>query len=78
MAPGRLDTSPRFARPDDIYELLVGATRGLDDARARLVQAKLVLLLANHIGDPEVIGEAIAIARKDIEVEEPGGGAPAT
>jgi hypothetical protein len=63
---GRLDTSPRFSRPDDVYEMLVGATRGLDDSQARLVQAKLILLLANHIGDPEVLAEAIAVAREDV------------
>ena len=72
----RLDTAPRLARPDDVYEMLVAATRGLDERQARLVQSKLILLLANHIGDPEVLAEAIAIARQGVAEEvEPGGGA---
>ena len=69
----RLDTTPRLARPDDVYELLVAATRGLDDRQARLVQSKLILLLTNHIGDPEALAEANALARRGVAGEEPGG-----
>ena len=38
----------------------------LDDDTARLVMAKLILLLANHVGDAEVIDQAIAATRKDV------------
>lgn len=69
-AVARLDTSPRLVSPDDVYEMLVAATRGLDERRARLVQSKLILLLANHIGDAEVLAEAIAIAREGVAEEE--------
>lgn len=58
-----LRTGPRLARPDDLYNLLMDAHRDLDDAESRKLDAKLVLLLANHIGDMAVIEAAVKIAR---------------
>ena len=60
-----LNTAPNLAAPDDFYEQLIAAHQGLDDAQSALVNAKLVLLLANHIGDGEVLAQAIAAARED-------------
>jgi len=60
----RLDSEPRIADPDGFYERLIAAHRGLDDAQSALVNAKLVLLLANHIGDADVLAQAIAAARE--------------
>ena len=59
----KLITEPRVADPDGLYATLVAAYRGLDEAASRRLNAKLILLLANHIGDAEVVEEAIAIAR---------------
>ena len=50
-----LNTEPNLAAPDDFYEQLIGRTAGLTEAQSALVNAKLVLLLANHIGDPDVL-----------------------
>ena len=58
-----LRTDPGFADPDALTALLMDAHRGLDDAASRKLDAKLVLLLANHVGDLEVVREAIAVAR---------------
>lgn len=58
-----LNTEANIQRPDDFYETLINAQRGLDDDQAALMNAKLILLLANHIGDSDVLGEAIAKAR---------------
>jgi hypothetical protein len=52
--------------PDDFYERLIAMHRGLSDEQSALVNAKLVLLLANHIGDPEVLAQAMAAARKGV------------
>jgi hypothetical protein len=60
---GKLLTEPRIARPDDFYGALIEAHRGLEEAASRRLDAKLILLLANHIGDREVIEEALATAR---------------
>ncbi|WP_338415021.1 DUF2783 domain-containing protein [uncultured Sphaerotilus sp.] len=47
---------------DDFYDLLIDTHRGLDDDTSRLVNARLILLLANHIGDMAVLREALAAA----------------
>jgi hypothetical protein len=57
-----LDTTPRLAEPDALYAALMQAHRGLDDAASRRLDARLVLILANHIGDMAVLREAIALA----------------
>ena len=62
----KLNTEPNLAAPDDFYEQLLATHRGLSDAQSALVNAKLVLLLANHIGDAAVLGEAMAAAREGV------------
>ena len=61
-----LNTEPNLAAPDDFYEDLIALHRGLSEAESALVNAKLVLLLANHVGDPEVLAAAMAAARADV------------
>ncbi len=62
---GELRQDLGFDDADAVYEALIDMIGDLDDDTARLVMAKLILLLANHIGDAEVIDQAIAAARKD-------------
>ena len=57
-----LDLSPRLADPDGLFEALVEAHCGLGPEASRRLDARLVLLLANHIGDVEVVKQAIAAA----------------
>jgi hypothetical protein len=61
-----LDTSPRLSDPDALFALLVAAHRDLGEADSRRLDAKLVLLLANHIGDMAVLRQAIALASEGI------------
>ena len=63
----KLSTESRLARPDDVYARLIEAYRDLDEAESHKLSAKLILLLANHIGDPEVLEEALAVARSEAE-----------
>lgn len=58
-----LVTDTRFARPDDVYQALIDSHRDLTAEQSATLNAKLVLLLANHIGDPDVLTEALRIAR---------------
>ena len=51
---------------DRFYEQLVHSHRGLSDAQSEQLNARLVLLLANHIGDLRVLQEALELARKDL------------
>jgi hypothetical protein len=60
---GKLATESRFADPDRAYRVLVEARRGLDEGAAADLDARLVLILANHIADIDVLDEAIALAK---------------
>jgi hypothetical protein len=59
-----LSTSSNFARPDDAFRAVVEAHRGLSDEQSADLDAALVLILANHIGDLDVLHEAIALAQR--------------
>jgi len=59
----KLVTASQFSNPDEAYEALVDAHRGLSDDASVALNARLVLVLANHIGDLEVLKEAIALAK---------------
>ena len=63
---GTLSTEPNLAAPDVFYEELIGLHRGLTEGESALVNAKLILLLANHVGDPDVLRAAMAAARQDV------------
>jgi len=62
---GKLVTTSQFADPDAAYVALVDARRGLSETAAAALDVRLVLLLANHIGDMDVLREAIIVAQKD-------------
>ena len=59
-----LSTSSNFEKPDDAFRAIVEAHRGLNDAQSADLDAALVLVLANHIGDLAVLREAIDLARR--------------
>lgn len=67
-----LNTEPNLGSPDDFYERLIATHRGLTDDESALVNAKLVLLLANHVGDPAVLAQAMAAAREGVGAEPQG------
>ena len=54
---------PNIADPDGFYEELINAQRELSDAQADMLLAKLVLILANHVGDRKVLSQALQLAR---------------
>ena len=58
----RLITKSNLSNTDDIYECLIDAHDGLSDDESRKLNAKLILLLLNHIGDEKVIREALKVA----------------
>lgn len=55
-----------FSPNDDFYEMLIATHRDLSDEQSNLVNAKLILLLANHIGDMDVLAQALKAAREDV------------
>lgn len=55
-----------FSPGDDFYQELIDMHRDLTDEQSAQVNAKLILILSNHIGDLSVLRAAMARARKDI------------
>ncbi|MFT0532932.1 DUF2783 domain-containing protein [Castellaniella hirudinis] len=62
--PGRQYLRP-YTPGDDFYEALMQLHHDLNDEQSAQVNARLILLLANHIGDLGILREAMAIARQD-------------
>ena len=61
-----LNLEPNMADPDAFYEALLEAHLGLTGEQSGLVNAKLILLLANHVGDMGVLLDALRRARDGI------------
>jgi predicted metal-dependent hydrolase len=64
-----LSTSSNFANPDAAYRMIVEAHRGLSDEDSAALDAALVLLLANHIGDLAVLKEALKQAAQTLSAK---------
>jgi len=64
-AVSTLITAPNMANPDDFYEALIDMHRDLNETQSQAVNARLILLLANHIGDMQVLREAMTHARTE-------------
>ncbi len=58
-----LITAPNIPETDAFYASLLAAHRGLTEAESHALNARLVLVLANHIGDRKVLELALALAR---------------
>ena len=58
-----IDT-PNLADHDGFYADLLAAHKGLSEAESAALNAQLILILANHIGDREVLAQALALAGK--------------
>ncbi len=73
LQPNFNESGKRYFRDytpgDDFYEALIDTHRNLNDEQSQLVNAKLILLLANHIGDMHVLREAMQLARADVAPE---------
>ena len=59
----QLNTAPNLESPDDFYETLIDAHRELSTEASEALNARLVLLLANHIGSQRVLLDALDAAR---------------
>lgn len=59
-----LNTKPNIPSPDDFYQDLIDLHRDLSDEESRDLNARLILILANHIGDMDVLKAAMTAAKK--------------
>ncbi len=66
-----LETATRFGDPDAAYRAIIEAHRGLDDRQSAALNAALVLILANHIGEKQVLDEALRLAKESVSLSIP-------
>ena len=59
----KLITTPNIPGPDDFYASLLAVHEGLSKAESDALNARLILILSNHIGDRETLAEALAAAK---------------
>jgi len=59
-----LITTPNIPDPDGFYADLIALHEGLDEADSHALNARLVLILANHVGDRDTLAEALDLAKK--------------
>jgi hypothetical protein len=57
---------PNLVDPDGLYTAILDAHADLSDVESAALNARLVLILSNHIGDAAVVREALAAARKSM------------
>ena len=60
-----LNLDPAFTDPDAVYQDIIDMHKGLTDEESLAANAKLVLLLVNHIGDAGTITAATKLAREN-------------
>ena len=58
-----LNLTPNLADPDGFYAALLAAHRGLSAAESAALNARLILILASQVGDPETLQQALDLAR---------------
>jgi hypothetical protein len=58
-----LNLKVNIARPDDFYQELIDMQRDMSEDGVQLMNAKLILIMANHIGDQDILSEAMTLAK---------------
>jgi hypothetical protein len=66
-----LTREPNLKDPDGLYAAILDAHADLSQSESMALNARLVLLLANHIGDETVVREALALARQSVDAPAP-------
>jgi hypothetical protein len=61
-----LNVEDNLSAADDFYEALIDAHQELDEEQSKMLNAQLILLLSNHIGDVAVLREALDVARSNV------------
>ena len=64
MSINKLNTEPNIAQADDFYASLLEAHEGLDKAESDAFNARLILILANHVGDQDILTQALEAAKR--------------
>lgn len=75
---GKLNLEAAYSDPDGVYQDIIDMHKGLSDEESHAANAKLVLVLANHIGDAGVVAEATQLVRENTLAWRPEGAAVAS
>ncbi|MCL7929214.1 DUF2783 domain-containing protein [Halomonas llamarensis] len=67
----RLELNPNLTQPDAFYAALTATHREHSDEESERINARLILLLANHIGDQQVLEEALGVAEQAVTTQQP-------
>jgi hypothetical protein len=70
MSTDELVTASRFPDPDAAFRLIVEAHRGLTEEQSAILNARLVLILANQAGDVGILRSAVALALKELRAAD--------
>jgi hypothetical protein len=63
----QLNLAPNLPDPDGFYQMLIDSQRDLTEAEAEMMNCKLILVLANHIGDTGVLRSALKVAGGQVD-----------
>mgnify|MGYP001812526759 CR=1 FL=1 len=66
-----LNLSPNISDPDGFYDELLAAHDGLTDVQSDALNARLILILANHIGDRQILRDALSAAKEAQATPDP-------
>ena len=64
-----LNVEPNIADHDAFYEMLVDTHQDLSDEQSKMLNAQMILLLANHVGELALLRQACAIARRNVQAQ---------
>jgi Protein of unknown function (DUF2783) len=64
-----MKTELHLTDADLFYEQLLDAHIGLTEAASQLLNARLILLLANQVGEAEILRQCLEAARKEVEMD---------
>lgn len=67
MMAKTLQLDANIPDPDGFYEALINTHQGLSDEESEQLNARLILILANHVGDRGVLDQALTLARGTLQ-----------
>ena len=61
---GKINLKPNIKNNDEFYSKLIEAHEGLSEEESIEFNSRLILILSNQVGDPEILAEALEIAKR--------------
>ena len=61
---GKINLKPNIKNNDEFYSKLIAAHEGQSEEESIEFNSRLILILSNQVGDPEILAEALEIAKR--------------